>query len=70
MSKEICPFCGLDPYEYVDVGVGVIAVAVNCCNEGQLLIEHGIDVRLDPDYEKQEKTSKRLPEYDDDDIPF
>lgn len=29
-----CPFCGLDPYEYVDVGVGHVPVAVNCCSMG------------------------------------
>lgn len=26
-----CPFCGLDPYHYVDNGVGMEAVAVTCC---------------------------------------
>ena len=34
-----CEFCGLDPYEYVDVGVGSIAVAVNCCELGYLLYD-------------------------------
>ena len=26
-----CPFCKCDPYEYVDVGVGRVPVAINCC---------------------------------------
>jgi hypothetical protein len=29
-----CPFCGLDPFHYVDIGVGMQAVAVNCCDLG------------------------------------
>ena len=29
----MCPFCGLDPFEYVDVGIGQVPVAVNCCGE-------------------------------------
>ena len=29
-----CAFCGRDPYEYVDVGVGTVAVAVTCCEFG------------------------------------
>ena len=38
---SICPFCGLDPYEYVDVGVGGrgIPVAVNCCHLGPALFD-------------------------------
>lgn len=38
-----CPFCGLCPFEYVDVGVGHIPVAVNCCHFGPLLFEHYAD---------------------------
>ena len=36
-----CPFCGLDPYEYVDVGVGGrgVPVAVNCCEFGPMLFD-------------------------------
>lgn len=26
-----CPFCKQDPYHYVDNGIGMEAVAVNCC---------------------------------------
>ena len=37
-----CPFCGLDPYEYVNVGIGSVPVAVNCCEEGVSLY-HGED---------------------------
>jgi hypothetical protein len=29
-----CPFCKRDMYEYVDVGVGMVPVAVNCCELG------------------------------------
>ena len=32
-----CPYCGLDPYEYVDVGIGMIPIAVNCCEPGYAL---------------------------------
>ena len=27
-----CPFCGCEPYEYVDNGVGMEPVAVTCCD--------------------------------------
>lgn len=30
----ICPFCGHDPFHYVDNGVGMEAVAVTCCELG------------------------------------
>lgn len=29
-----CPFCGRDPYHYVDNGVGMEPVAVVCCDLG------------------------------------
>lgn len=29
-----CAFCGCDPYEYVDIGVGYQRVAVTCCDVG------------------------------------
>lgn len=32
-----CPICKRDPYEYVDVGVGYVPVAVNCCEIGYYL---------------------------------
>lgn len=34
MSDAMCPFCGRDPFHYVDNGVGMEAVAVTCCNLG------------------------------------
>lgn len=34
-----CPFCKLDPYEYVDVGVGLVPVAVTCCDLGPLIFD-------------------------------
>lgn len=49
-----CPFCGCDPFHYVDNGVGMEAVAVTCCELGDLHfrgarppIEH--DVIIPPD---------------------
>lgn len=30
----ICPFCKSDPYHYVDVGIGYVPAAVNCCDLG------------------------------------
>lgn len=35
-----CPFCKLDPYHYVDTGVGYARVAVVCCDRGIGLIQH------------------------------
>lgn len=34
-----CPFCKHDPYEYVDIGVGWVPVAVNCCDLGYDLFD-------------------------------
>ena len=34
-----CPFCGHDPYHYVDIGVGMEAVAVTCCELGIALFD-------------------------------
>ena len=31
-----CPFCECDPFHYVDNGVGMEAVAVTCCELGDL----------------------------------
>ena len=33
-NKKACPFCGRDPFHYVDNGVGMEAVAVTCCDLG------------------------------------
>lgn len=41
MAKEICPFCRRDPYHYVDVGVGMVPVAVDCCDYGIALFQYG-----------------------------
>lgn len=45
-----CPFCKCDPYEYVDVGVGYVPVAVNCCDPGYYLYcgwgdDHGQELK-------------------------
>lgn len=29
-----CPFCKCDPYHYVDVGIGYVPAAVDCCDLG------------------------------------
>lgn len=36
-----CPFCGQDPYHYVNNGVGMERVAVVCCDLGIGLFQHG-----------------------------
>lgn len=36
MSEE-CPFCGLYPYETVNIGIGVQEVGVSCCEYGYML---------------------------------
>lgn len=41
MENEKCPFCGLHPFEYVDIGVGMQACAVTCCNLGWYLYDGG-----------------------------
>lgn len=46
MSRESCPFCRRDPYEYVDIGVGMEAAAVNCCELGILLFDPRYDSAL------------------------
>lgn len=33
-TEPRCPFCGRDPFHYVDNGVGMEAVAVICCELG------------------------------------
>ncbi len=40
-DDENCPFCGRDPYHYVDIGVGFQKAAVECCDLGIGLIQHG-----------------------------
>jgi hypothetical protein len=37
----VCSFCGRDPYHYVDNGVGMERVAVECCDLGIALYQHG-----------------------------
>lgn len=36
-----CPFCKRDPFHYVDVGTGMAAVAVTCCELGVELFQYG-----------------------------
>lgn len=40
LNSPNCPFCGHDPYHYVDNGVGMEAVAVTCCENGIALFQH------------------------------
>ncbi len=35
--EPVCPFCGRDPFHYVDNGVGMEAMAVICCELGDML---------------------------------
>lgn len=35
-----CPFCKRDPYHYVDVGIGYVPAAVDCCDLGIELFGH------------------------------
>lgn len=37
--REICPFCQGHPYEYVDVGVGMMPVAITCCPLGSVMFD-------------------------------
>ena len=40
-----CPFCGLDPYEYADVGIRLVPVGFNCCEDGRLYFVEGWSYR-------------------------
>ena len=42
MGDSVCPFCGIHPYEYVDIGVGQQPVAVTCCSLGYGLLVEGL----------------------------
>ena len=49
-----CPFCTRDPFEYADIGVGSVPVAVTCCDLGDAFFrgarpELTDDVAMDPD---------------------
>lgn len=39
-SDDRCPFCGEDPYDYVNNGVGNQKVAVTCCDLGIGLFQY------------------------------
>ena len=41
MRETRCPFCGHDPYHYVDIGVGYEPAAVICCDLGVDLFQYG-----------------------------
>lgn len=34
--SDRCPFCQRDPFHYVDIGVGMMPAAVDCCELGDL----------------------------------
>lgn len=49
-----CPFCGRDPFVYANIGVGREAVAVDCCELGDVYFRGARepitdDVVIDPD---------------------
>lgn len=52
-----CPFCNSDPFEYIDNGIGLEAVAVTCCEWGSMLYED--DVPLEEVRQRKEKADKR-----------
>lgn len=58
-----CPFCGHDPYHYVDIGMGMEAVAVTCCELGVELFDHrnntgDVTISRDEFYELADKLRK------------
>lgn len=51
---DTCPFCGCNPFHYVDNGIGMEAVAVTCCDLGDMYFrgarpEIDGDVTMDAD---------------------
>lgn len=69
MSDPRCPFCGYDPYHYVDIGVGWQAVAVTCCNLGIGLFQYNdkklrqiIEFRRSPSPKKKARAKRMLEE--------
>jgi len=63
MSDE-CIFCHHDPYHYVDIGVGFQAAAVNCCELGIALYQHG-DEELSRVADRIEELEKACKEWAD-----
>lgn len=55
-TDDTCPFCGHDPYHYVDIGVGMDRAAVNCCDLGIALFRDG-DEQLAREVELRHKAS-------------
>lgn len=66
---EECPFCGLDPYHYEDVGVCYVAVAVDCCDAGIALYSGDkraqkiLDLRRSYSPRKKARAKKLMTEY-------
>lgn len=61
----ICPFCDRNPFEYVDVGVGSVPVAVTCCEFGDMFfrgarpeIENDVTMSADEFREIGQKLSR------------
>ena len=61
-----CPFCRHDPYEYVDVGIGWVPVAVTCCQFGILLFNHPSK----EDYEIARRVADEVQDIEDFDARF
>lgn len=38
--SDLCPFCKMYPYHEVDVGVGYVKAAVDCCDLGVALFQY------------------------------
>lgn len=54
-----CPFCERDPYHYVDIGVGMQAAAVICCDMGIDYFQGG-DSLLDKQMGLRREAADRL----------
>ena len=78
-SKAGCIFCGQDPYEYVDVGIGFVPVAVVCCERGIYFYQHGWSLHKIHVMEREQiklsrawrkNNSVQTVENEEDDIPW
>ena len=70
MRETRCPFCGHNPFHYVDIGVGYQAAAVNCCDLGVDLFQYGTKkarklaaLKSSPSPRKQARFKRLMTEY-------
>ena len=55
-----CPFCGHDPYHYVHNGLGMEAVAINCCEAGVALFGREKPETVTFDYDEFSEIATKL----------